>query len=206
MTHIRYYVMFAICIVPFSDSSVFYSQLSLPVDLPLFTGSYADLVIITLHKLIVNGMSKLSSLYNCFLTIICNISAYCKSLTGVASVKLVNLLQLFTSPQFLYAAEGNHVYVGMLLESFNNIVQYQYEGNANLVYSIVRRKEVFEKLMSLTLTTAIKCAVDATTNSTVTSEHVISQIEGDKSGYVQKQFNAKQVTTSSATVCIFRSI
>jgi hypothetical protein len=46
----------------------------------------------------------------------------------VAAVKLVNLFQLFTSPRFLYAAEGNHAYVALLLETFNNIVQYQYEG------------------------------------------------------------------------------
>lgn len=43
-------------------------------------------------------------------------------------MKLVNLLQLFTAPRFLYAAEGNHAYVSLLLETFNNIVQYQYEG------------------------------------------------------------------------------
>jgi hypothetical protein len=46
----------------------------------------------------------------------------------VAAVKLVNLFQLFTSPRFLYAAEGNHAYVALLLETFNNVVQYQYEG------------------------------------------------------------------------------
>ena len=46
----------------------------------------------------------------------------------VAAVKLVSLLHLFTAPKFLYAAEGNHVYVSLLLETFNNIVQYQYEG------------------------------------------------------------------------------
>jgi hypothetical protein len=74
----------------------------------------------------------------------------------VAAVKLVNLMQVFTSPRFLYAAEGNHAYVGLLLETFNNIIQYQYEGNVNLVYSIVRRKEIFERLSALTLPVAIK--------------------------------------------------
>ena len=40
----------------------------------------------------------------------------------------MNLLQVFTSSRFLYAAEGNHAYVALLLETFNNIIQYQYEG------------------------------------------------------------------------------
>ena len=135
-------------------------QLSLPVDVPLFSGNHADLLVIVLHKLIVSGLEKLSALYSCFLTIICNVSPYCKSFGSAAAVKLVNLLQLFVSPRFLYAAEGNHVYVGMLLETLNNIVQYQYEGNGHVVYSIIRRKEVFEALANLTLPSAIKGARD----------------------------------------------
>ncbi len=135
-------------------------QLRLPVDVPLFSGNHSDLLIIVLHKLIVSGLDKLSALYSCFLTIICNISPYCKTLSAVSAVKLVNLMQLFVSPNFLYAAEGNHVYVGLLLETFNNIVQYQYEGNGNLVYSIIRRKDIFESLSNLTLPAAIKTASD----------------------------------------------
>ena len=100
--------------------------LRLPVDVPLFVGNHTDLLVIVLHKLIISGLDKLSALYNCFLTIICNVSPYCKTMSTVASVKLVNLFQLFTSPKFLYASEGNHVYVAMLLETLNNIVQVGY--------------------------------------------------------------------------------
>lgn len=98
----------------------------------------------------------MSALYNCFLTIICNISPYCKNLSTVTSVKLVSLFQLFTSPRFLYAAEQNHMYVALLLETFNNIIQYQYESNVNLTYAIVRRKDAFESLFSLSLSDAIR--------------------------------------------------
>ena len=55
-------------------------QLELPVDVPLFSGNHNDLLIIVLHRLIVSGIDKLSALYNCFLTIICNVSPYCKTL------------------------------------------------------------------------------------------------------------------------------
>jgi hypothetical protein len=68
----------------------------------------------------------------------------------------------------------------MILESLNNIVQYQYEGsssahclqialtmltnacigNVNIVYAIIRRKEIFEALNNLTLPAAIRGAVD----------------------------------------------
>jgi len=133
-------------------------QLQLPIDIPVFTGCHADLLIIVLHKLIVSGSEKLSALYSCFLTIICNISPYSKSLSSVASIKLINLLQMFLSPKFLYAVESNHMYVSMILESLNNIIQYQYEGNAQMIYSIIRRKEIFESITELTLPAALKDA------------------------------------------------
>lgn len=130
-------------------------QLTIPVDVPLFSGTHADLLFICLHKLVVNGTEKLGALYNCFLTIICNVSPYCKSLSGTTSSKLLNLFSLFSSPPFLYGLPSNYVYVVMLLETFNNIVQYQYEGNANLVYAILRRKTLFESLANLALDRAI---------------------------------------------------
>lgn len=132
--------------------------LHLPVDVPMFSGNHADLLIIVLHKLIVSGLEKLSALYSCFLTIICNISPYSKSLCAISAVKLVNLLQLFVSPRFLYGNEGNHAYVGMLLETLNNIVQYQYEGNSHVIYAILRRREIFEGLAGLTLPEAQRIA------------------------------------------------
>ena len=129
--------------------------LRLPVDLPLFEGSHADLVMIALHKMVVNGGDKLAPLYNCFLTIMCNLSPYAKSLSLVTAVKLVNLFELFTSPRFLYQNATNHVYVTLLLEIFNNVIQYQYGGNPHVVYAVVRRKQVFESLNNLTLPTAV---------------------------------------------------
>ena len=111
----------------------------IPIPPPYPLGNYSDLVVIVLHKMIVSGLDKLSALYNCFLTIICNVSPYCKCLGTVAAVKILNLFQLFVSPRFLYATETNSVYVSLILETLNNIVQYQYEGNVNIVYAIVRR-------------------------------------------------------------------
>jgi len=123
----------------------------LPTDLPLFSGCHADLLAITLHKLIVNGAYKLVPLYSCFLTIICNISPYWRRMSLVAAVKLVNLFELFSSPKFLYSGEFAHRHLALLLEVFNNVLQYQYHGNAHLVYAIVRRKDAFGNLASLSL-------------------------------------------------------
>lgn len=123
----------------------------LPCDLPLFSGGHADLLAITLHKLVVNGAYKLVPLYSCFLTIICNVSPYWRKMSLVAAVKLVNLFELFSSPKFLYSGENAHRHLALLLEVFNNIVQYQFTGNHHLVYAIIRRKDSFGRLASLTL-------------------------------------------------------
>lgn len=127
----------------------------LPCDIPLFSGSHADLITITLHKLVVNGAYKLVPLYSCFITIICNISPYWRSMSLVAAVKLVNLFELFSSPKFLYSGDNAHRHLALLLEVFNNVIQYQYTGNQHLVYAIVRRKDPFGRLASLTLSKAI---------------------------------------------------
>jgi len=128
----------------------------LPCDLPLFSGSHADLVSITLHKMIVNGSYRLVPLYSCFLTVVCNISPYWRSMSLVSSVKLVNLFELFSSPKFLYSGEKAYKHLALLLEIFNNIIQYQYNGNQHLVYAIVRRKDAFGRLASLTLHKAVQ--------------------------------------------------
>ena len=146
----------------------------LPCDLPLFSGGHADLVAITLHKLVVNGAYKLVPLYSCFLTIICNISPYWRSMSLVAAVKLVNLFELFSSPKFLYSGEHAHRHLALLLEVFNNIVQYQFTGNHHLVYAIIRRKDSFGRLASLTLQKAqAQC-------HKVYGEHTTVQFDADK--------------------------
>jgi len=127
----------------------------LPCDIPLFNGGHADVICITLHKLIVNGAYKLVPLYSCFLTIICNISPYWRSMSLVASVKLVNLFELFSSPKFLYSGDKAHRHLALLIEVFNNVIQYQYSGNQHLIYAILRRKDSFGKLATLNLPKAI---------------------------------------------------
>jgi hypothetical protein len=126
----------------------------LPTDLPLFHGCHTDLLVITLHKLVVNGAYKLVPLYSCWLTVISNISPYWKSMSLVAAVKLVNLFELFSSPKFLYSGEYAYKHLALLLEVFNNIIQYQYHGNAHLVYAILRRKDAFGQLTALNLVRA----------------------------------------------------
>jgi hypothetical protein len=67
----------------------------------------------------------------------------------VASVKMLHLLEAFSTPWFLYSSPANHHLVFFLLEIFNNIIQYQFDGNSNLVYTIIRKRQVFHALANL---------------------------------------------------------
>uniref|UniRef100_A0A1A7Y216 HID1 domain containing n=1 Tax=Iconisemion striatum TaxID=60296 RepID=A0A1A7Y216_9TELE len=123
--------------------------LRVPMDIPVFTGTHADLLIVIFHKIITCGHQRLHPLFDCLLTIIVNISPYLKSLSMVAANKLLHLLEAFSTPWFLLSAPQNHNLVFFLLEVFNNIIQYQFDGNFNLVYSIIRKRNVFQQLANL---------------------------------------------------------
>ncbi|XP_034563422.1 protein HID1-like [Notolabrus celidotus] len=128
--------------------------LRVPMDIPVFTGTHADLLIVIFHKIITSGHQRLQPLFDCLLTIIVNISPYLKSLSMVASNKLLHLLEAFTTPWFLFSTPQNHHLVFFLLEVFNNIIQYQFDGNFNLVYAIIRKRNVFHQLANLPSDTA----------------------------------------------------
>lgn len=119
------------------------------LDVPSFHGTHADLLIIIFHKLITTGHARVSSLYDCLLTVIVNISPYLKRLTMATTTKLLHLMEAFSQPSFLFAQQQNHHLVFFLLESLNNLIQYQFDGNAPLVYCIIRRRRIFHQLAAL---------------------------------------------------------
>lgn len=45
---------------------------SVSMDVPLFSGTHADLLILVFHRMITTGHSKLQPLFDCLLTIIVN--------------------------------------------------------------------------------------------------------------------------------------
>ncbi|OQR77610.1 UPF0663 transmembrane protein C17orf28-like [Tropilaelaps mercedesae] len=122
---------------------------SVSMDVPLFSGTHADLLILVFHRMITTGHSRLQPLFDCLLTIIVNVSPYLKSLSMVAASKLLHLLEAFSTPWFLYSNPNNHHLVFFLLEVFNNIIQYQFDGNSNLVYTIIRKRNIFHVLGNL---------------------------------------------------------
>lgn len=118
------------------------------ISIPKFSGNYADFLILVLFYLFAD--SNMKSLRESYLSIIANVSPYIKSLSLITSQKLLVLFSSLSREKFLYEEENNYRYMFFMLEIFNNILQYQYEGNIFLVYSIITKKDDFFKLFKLT--------------------------------------------------------
>ncbi|CAF1627528.1 unnamed protein product [Adineta ricciae] len=171
----------------------------IPMDISVFTGTHADLLIIVFHKIIVSAHQRLQPLYDCLLTIIVNISPYLKTLSMVSSNKLLHLLEAFSSPWFLLAAPDNHHLVFFLLEAFNNLIQYQFDGNANLVYTIIRKRQVFFALSNLA-TDASTITKLSTRNTSITSTTTATIPKKNNEVLVNKQtvFQANSKSNSDS--------
>ncbi|XP_077974353.1 protein HID1-like [Styela clava] len=116
-----------------------------PTDVPAFAGTHADFLILVFHRIITAGHQRLQPLYDCLLTIIVNVSPYLKSLSMVASTKLLHLLEAFGTPWFLFSSPHNHHLVFFLLIN----IYFAFPGNSNLVYTIIRKRQVFHQLANL---------------------------------------------------------
>jgi hypothetical protein len=151
--------------------------------LPIFTGTHADLLIVVFHKLITTGHQRLQPLFDCLLTIIVNVSPYLKTLTMVSATKLLHLMEAFSTPWFLYSNNNNYHLVFFLLEIFNNIIQYQFDGNSNLVYTIIRKRAVFHALSNL--------STDHATIQRSLSKHV------PKSGMMNSSASSRNISSTA---------
>lgn len=117
----------------------------------------------------------------------------------VAAIKLLHLLEAFSTPWFLFSAPSNHHLVFFLLEIFNNIIQYQFDGNANLVYTIIRKRHVFHALANLPSDVhgISKClnSRKIAANGPSTIERTIKNIQSTSPTSEQKPFNNDETET-----------
>ncbi|CAD6185152.1 unnamed protein product [Caenorhabditis auriculariae] len=164
------------------------------INIPSFTGTHADLLIIVFHKLITTGNYRLQSLFDCFLTIIVNVSPYLKSISMVASNKLLHLVEAFSTPWFLFSSPTNHHLVFFLLEVFNNVIQYQFDGNSNLIYTIIRKRQVFYQLSNLsTDATSIAKTLSGRKNKSANRDEMVDQLKSPTSA------SAPEIPATSAS-------
>ncbi|GMT06249.1 hypothetical protein PENTCL1PPCAC_28423, partial [Pristionchus entomophagus] len=154
-----------------------------PIDIQAVNGgTHADLLILVFHKLITTGNHRMQSLFDCLLTVVVNVSPYLKSLSMTAANKLVHLVEAFSTPWFLFSSPTNHHLVFFLLEVFNNIIQYQFDGNSNLIYTLIRKRQVFYQLANLTTdASSISKSLSGRKGKGGRSEDIVEQLKSPTS-------------------------
>ncbi|XP_053993899.1 protein HID1-like [Hylaeus volcanicus] len=127
---------------------------TLPFNFTFYQGSYADFIILSFYQICTSELMSVEneSLIDIFLTTLCNMSPYLRSLCPESSMKLVSLFQRLSRPHWLFEQPYRYRNTFLLFEIFDNIIQYQYTGNYNLIYSILRQKNVFEAFHFLEFT------------------------------------------------------
>lgn len=174
--------------------------LLVPMDIPVFSGTHADLLITVFHKIIATGHQRLQPLFDCLLTILVNVSPYLKTLSMVAAIKLLHLLEAFSTPWFLFSSPANHHLVFFLLEIFNNIIQYQFDGNSNLVYTIIRKRQVFHALANIPsdISSINKCLNNRKTSGRLQrTTELLRKIETDDEPEQEAEEEDEELSTES---------
>lgn len=120
-------------------------------NLPHFIGTHADIMIIIFHRLILHG-HNLYQLFDHLLTIITNISPFLTTMSMISSKCLVQLFEIFSSPYVIFNEPSFHHLTVLLFEIFNNIIQYQFTGNSNLICALLCKREIFINLSNLPTT------------------------------------------------------
>eukprot|EP01124_Arcella_intermedia_P005735 TRINITY_DN13387_c0_g2_i1.p1 TRINITY_DN13387_c0_g2~~TRINITY_DN13387_c0_g2_i1.p1 ORF type:complete len:796 (+),score=170.98 TRINITY_DN13387_c0_g2_i1:160-2388(+) len=150
MVHLGIFILFYL-----SGYREFAVALNTPFNkVPRFTSqnhyvTFSDFLISSLILIICDSHERIHPLRECCLTILANITPYTKTLSLITANNLLKLFTLITKPKFLFSNEQNYRCCFFLLESFNNILQYQFSGNMNVVYAIIKNNTAFTELQKL---------------------------------------------------------
>ncbi|KAJ8327168.1 hypothetical protein QVD99_004978 [Batrachochytrium dendrobatidis] len=132
---------------------------SLSRHFPVFSqGCWGDFLFLSVYVILsTTGPMRpvILSLQEPLLVVLANSSPLVKCLTATTANKLISLFDVFSSPAFLLSKEHNYRLLYYLLDIFNNIIQYQFAGNAQLIYSLVRHKDKINSLYQMSLKSAI---------------------------------------------------
>ena len=130
-------------------------QHNIPPDVSKYVESdtrLADMMFVVIFKLILTRSKDTSeSLAEMWITVLCNISSFVGGgLSPTAAGAFVSTLERMSRPGWLLGKPLRHHCVAFLLETVNNILQYQYESSSNFVYELVLRgPKIIENLESV---------------------------------------------------------
>lgn len=141
------------CILHFSSNREFSLQIShkYPNHLPIsITGPdyYFDILVSVFHPIILQN-SLLSETISTLIIILLNVSPHIKRIGNSASLKLFSIFEHFSLKKNLTKDTKMSQFLYQLLEVFNSRLQYQWDGSSYLIYAIISKKNIVDRLLEL---------------------------------------------------------
>jgi High-temperature-induced dauer-formation protein len=127
---------------------------------PSFTmGCWGDAVYLFIFILLSTSSPSrpaINLLQESYLSTIANIAPLITKFNPSTAQRLFSMFSVYSSPRYLLAKERNHSKLFYLLYAIDTILQYQYHGNVQIVYTIVRNKEKVLALRDMTFDDAVE--------------------------------------------------
>jgi hypothetical protein len=122
---------------------------NITTDLPLFSGTYGDFLIISLTRYVFLASNYYIPLNPYFLMTICNISPFLRSLCPLSCSSLVRLLEKFSTKTQLLESPTSHYLLFYILEAINNLISYQWSAAPGLILALIRKKDIISKAVQI---------------------------------------------------------
>jgi hypothetical protein len=145
-------------------------------------GCWGDVVYLFIFILMsANPVTKQSIIHlqDSYLATMANIAPLVTKFCAATANKLFTLFTVFSSPRFLLSKEKNHAKLFYFLYTIDTILQYQYGGNAQIVYTFVRNRDKVMALRDMGLDSAIE-TIQKLTNENVETVDKESPVISEK--------------------------
>lgn len=129
------------------------------------TGCWGDAVYLFIFLLLSTSSpsrSAINLLQESYLSTIANIAPLITKFNPSTAQRLFSMFAVYSSPRYLLAKERNNSKLFYLLYTIDTILQYQYHGNVQIVYTFVRNKDKVLALRDMTFEAALEAAKKST--------------------------------------------
>lgn len=101
-------------------------------------GTYADILFLSIYKLIHNGPRLLRPIYKSIVAVLANVAPYVKCLCKEACDGIIYMVTVFTKNEFLMEREDNCKTLSSVFETINYLIAYHDETNQYLQIQVMK--------------------------------------------------------------------
>lgn len=113
--------------------------------------TYVDFLIYALCLLVNDNIYflKFERIIDMSIIILTNISVYIKSMNIYSCECIINILKKILKKEWILSSQHHHYALFLLLDFINNILSHNLNDNYNLVYTIIKNRDVFVSINNL---------------------------------------------------------